>query len=116
MAITRHGIGKLLSQAAEHGDTIYLQGMTADDKTADIQEQTRQVLAKIDRALANVGSDKSHILSALIFVSDIGLRPQMNEVYVAWIDPKNPPTRACVGVQLEGNTLVEIIVTAAKRK
>lgn len=116
MAITRHGIGTLMSRVVEHGDTVYVQGMTADDKTADIKEQTRQVLAKIDRALAEAGTDKSHLLSAMLYVSDIGLRPQMNEVYVTWIDPKNPPTRACVGVQLEGNTLVEIIVTAAKPK
>jgi enamine deaminase RidA (YjgF/YER057c/UK114 family) len=116
MAITRHGIGSLMSQVVEHGDTVYVQGMTADDKAADIQGQTRQVLAKIDRALALAGTDKSQILSVLIFISDIGLRPKMNEVYLAWIDPQNPPTRACVGVQFEGATLVEIIVTAAKRK
>jgi enamine deaminase RidA (YjgF/YER057c/UK114 family) len=116
MVITRHGIGQLISQVVEHGDTVYVQGMTADDKTANIQEQTRQVLAKIDRALAAAGTDKSHLLSAHIFVSDIALRPQLNEVWTAWIDPGNPPIRACVGVQLEGSTRVEIVVVAAKRK
>ena len=115
MVITRHGIGQLISQVVEHGDTVYVQGMTADDKTSNIQEQTRQVLAKIDRALAAAGTDKSHLLSAHIFVSDIALRPQLNEVWAAWIDPRNPPIRACVGVQLEGSTKVEIVVVAAKR-
>ena len=50
----------------------------------------------------------------MIFVSDIGLKPEMNEVWNAWIDADNPPTRACVGVQLDGTTNVEIIVTAKK--
>lgn len=115
MTITRHGVGSILSQIVVHGDTIFLQGFTADDKNADIKTQTQQVLAKIDAALAAAGTDKSHLLSAQIFVSDIGLRPQMNEVWTAWIDPQNPPTRVCVGVQLEGNIKVEIIVVAAKK-
>ncbi len=115
MSITRHGIGPIMSQIVEDGDTVYLQGFTADDKSADIKTQTQQVLAKIDKALAAAGSDKSRLLSAQIFISDIGLRPQMNEVWTAWIDPKNPPTRACVGVQLEGSTKVEIIVVARKK-
>jgi enamine deaminase RidA (YjgF/YER057c/UK114 family) len=104
-----------MSQIVEDGTTLYLQGFTADDKRGDIQAQTREVLAKIDKALAAAGSDKSHLLSAQIFVSDIALRPQMNEVWTAWIDPKNPPTRACVGVQLEGTTKVEIVVVARKK-
>ena len=115
MSITRHGIGSIMSQVVEDGNTVYLQGFTADDKSADIKTQTSQVLAKIDKALATAGSDKACLLSAQIFVSDIALRPQLNEVWAAWIDPKNPPTRACVGVQLEGNTQVEIIVVARKK-
>ena len=115
MAITRRGVGPILTQIAEHGDTVYLQGFTADDKNADIKVQTQQVLAKIDAALATAGTEKSHLLSAQIFVSDIGLRPQMNEVWSAWIDPGNSPTRACVGVQFEGSTKIEIIIVAAKK-
>ena len=115
MAIARHGAGPILSQVVEQDDTVYLQGFTAGDKNADIKTQTQQVLAKIDTALAAANTDKSHLLSAQIFVSEIRLRPQMNEVWTAWIDPKNPPTRVCVGVQLEGNTKVEIVVVAAKK-
>ena len=115
MAIVRRGVGPIMSQVVEYGDTVYLQGFTADDKNADIKTQTQQVLAKIDSALAAAGTNKSHLLSAQILISHIALRPQMNEVWSAWIDPRNPPTRACVGVQLEGNTKVEIIVVAAKK-
>ena len=62
MSITRHGIGPIMSQIVEDGDTVYLQGFTADDKSADIKTQTQQVLAKIDKALAAAGSDKSRLL------------------------------------------------------
>ena len=64
MAITRHGVGQIMSQIVEHGDTVYLQGFTADDKNADIKGQTQQVLARIDAALAAAGTDKSRVLSA----------------------------------------------------
>jgi len=116
MTIRRHGSGQLLSRVVEHGDTVYVQGLAADDKSLDIQGQTRQVLAKIDQALALAGTDKSHLLSAQIFVADIALRPALNEVWAAWIDPEQPPIRVCVGVQLAGDTKVEIVVVAAKKR
>ena len=110
--IKRHEIGPTMSQAVEFHHWIFLAGMTADDTSVGIKEQTEQVLAKIDRTLAAANSDKSKLLSAMIFVSDIALRPEMNEVWNAWIDQSNPPTRACVGVQLAGSTMVEIVVIA----
>ena len=111
-AIIRHEIGPTMSKAVEFHHWIFLAGLTADDTSAGIKEQTEQVLAKIDGTLAVANSDKSKLLSAMIFLSDISLRPQMNEVWNAWIDPENPPSRACVGVQLGDNTLVEIVATA----
>jgi enamine deaminase RidA (YjgF/YER057c/UK114 family) len=114
MGIRRHEVGPIMSKAVEDGGTVYLAGLTADDTSGSITEQTKQVLAKIDKYLADAGTDKSKLLTAMILVSDIGLKPAMNEVWNAWIDPENPPTRACVGVQLEGATNVEIIVTAKK--
>lgn len=114
MTIKRHQPSPLMSRVVERDGVVYVQGLTADNKQGSIVEQTRDVLAKIDQSLAMAGTSKSKLLTALIFLKDIGLRPEMNKVYEAWLDPQNKPTRACVGVQLEGNTLVEIIVTAAK--
>ncbi|HJO97345.1 MAG TPA: RidA family protein [Rhodospirillales bacterium] len=114
MSIKRHQVGPVMSGIVEDGDTVYLQGLTADDKSGSVGVQTAEVLAKIDKNLAIAGTDKSKLLSAMIYVSDIDLRPELNEVWNAWIDPANPPTRACVGVQLEGTTNVEIIVVARK--
>ena len=108
------GYGPIMSQAIAGDGLVHISGMTAEDRTASIEVQTAQVLAKIDGYLAAAGSDKSKLLSALILIADIGLRPRMNKVWQAWIDPRNPPTRACVGVQLDGTTNVEIIVTARK--
>jgi enamine deaminase RidA (YjgF/YER057c/UK114 family) len=114
MSIERTDVGPILSRMVETEDTVYLAGLVADDATQDIEGQTRQVLAKIDGYLAQAGTDKSKLLTALIFVSKLSLRPRMNEVWTRWIDLKNPPARACVGAELSGNVQVEIMVTARK--
>ncbi len=114
MSIKRSVVGPIMSRIVETDNTVYLAGLTADDKTGTIEAQTSEVLAKIDALLAEAGTDKSKLLSAMIFVSELGLRPRMNEVWSKWIDPDNPPTRACVGVELDGGTNVEIVVTALK--
>ncbi len=72
MSIRRIGVGPRMSQAVVHGETIYLAGQVAD-KTEDagVGEQTQEILASIDRLLAEAGSDKTHILSATIYLADI---------------------------------------------
>ncbi len=115
MAITRHEQSAILSQAVEHGDTVYLAGVVAKNIDQDVKGQTRDVLADIDRLLAKCGSDKSRILSATIWVTDIRNRAPMNEVWTAWVDPKNMPARACIEAKLaDPRALVEIMVIAAK--
>ena len=115
MAITRHDPGPLLSLAVEHGDTVYLAGVVAKNLKNDVKGQTEEVLAEIDRLLAKAGSNKSKILQATIWVSDIRHRAAMNEVWTKWVDPKNLPGRACIEAKLaDPNALVEIMVTAAK--
>jgi enamine deaminase RidA (YjgF/YER057c/UK114 family) len=115
MSIVRHEPGPILSQAAEHGDTVYLAGVVAKDLKKDVKGQTEEVLADIDRLLAKCGSSKSKVLSATIWVTDIRNRAPMNEVWTRWVDPKNLPVRACVEAKLaDPNALVEIMVIAAK--
>ena len=115
MSITRHEQSTILSQAVEHGATVYLAGVVAKDLDRDIKGQTQEVLASIDRLLAKCGSDKSRIMSATIWVTDIRDRAPMNEVWTAWVDPKNVPARACVEAKLaDPRALVEIMVVAAK--
>lgn len=115
MSIQRHDPTAILSQAVQHGDTVYLAGVVAKNVEADIKGQTREVLDEIDRLLAKCGSHKSKVLSAQIWVTDIRNRAPMNEVWTAWVDKANLPARACVEAKLaDPACLVEIMVTAAK--
>ena len=115
MSITRHESGPILSLAVENGATVYLAGIVPKNLKNDIKGQTAEVLAEIDRLLAKAGSSKSKLLAANIWVTDIRNRAPMNEVWTAWVDPKNLPVRACVEAKLaDPACLVEIMVTAAK--
>ena len=115
MSIARHDPSSILSQAVEHGNTVYLAGIVAKDLAQDVKGQTREVLAEIDRLLAKCGSHKSKVLQAQIWVTDIRNRAAMNEVWSAWTDAKNLPARACVEAKLaDPRALVEIMVAAAK--
>lgn len=113
MSISRTGPGAWNSHAVVHGDVAYLSGVVADDKTAGITEQTAQVLEKIDARLAAVGSDKTKILSSVVYLADMDEKDGMNKAWMAWMDPDHPPARAAVGVDLTPGTKVEIMVTAA---
>jgi enamine deaminase RidA (YjgF/YER057c/UK114 family) len=113
--IVRHHTSPRMSQAVEHGGVVYLAGQVADDKNADVAEQTRQVLAKIDRLLAECGSSKSKLLWAQLWVTDMRNFAAMNEVWDAWVDPANTPARAGLCSDLAApEYLVEIMVMAAK--
>jgi enamine deaminase RidA (YjgF/YER057c/UK114 family) len=114
-AIVRHESKAILSSAVEYGNTVYLAGLTADDQSKDAKGQAAQILATIDRLLGVCGSNKSKILTATIWVSDIRNRALMNEAWTAWADPKNLPARACVEAKMaDPKCLVEIMVVAAK--
>lgn len=113
MAIDRIQPGEWNSRAVVHDKTVYLSGIVADDKTLPMKEQTDQVLAKIDAILARAGTDKSKILTATVYLADIEQKDEMNEAWMDWVDARNLPARAAVGVRLTPGTLVEIMVTAA---
>jgi enamine deaminase RidA (YjgF/YER057c/UK114 family) len=115
MTIIRHQSNKILSGAVEANGMVYLSGLTADKLPASVKEQTAEVLAKIDALLAAAGSNKSKIVSCMIWVTDIRYRDELNQVWTEWADPANLPARACVSSQLANpNLFVEIQVTATK--
>jgi enamine deaminase RidA (YjgF/YER057c/UK114 family) len=87
---------------------------TAPTKMPSLYEQTREALAAIDRTLAEAGSHKSRILRATVYIADMAQKPEMNRAWDEWVDPANPPQRACIGVALEGKDLVEVLITAAQ--
>ena len=118
MAIKRidvtEGPGTRMSKCVVNGNVAYLAGLVADDANGDIKAQTQQVLASIDHYLKQAGTDKSKLLQAHVWITDMAHYAAMNEVWNAWVDPKNPPARACIQAPLaRKGLLVEIMVTAA---
>ena len=85
-----------------------------DDKSGGMYQQAKEALATIDGNLVKLGSDKSKILTAVVYITDIKQKPELNRAWDEWADRANPPMRACLGVTLEGKDLVEIIVTATR--
>ncbi len=115
MTVQRIDPGPRMSQAVVNGNTVYLAGLVADDTSQDVKGQTKQILAKIDKLLAKAGTDKSKLLSANIWLTDISTWSQMNEVWDGWVSPGNTPARATVEAKLAGPAYkVEIMVQAAK--
>jgi len=100
VTIQRHHVGKRLANMVVHAGTIYLAGQVADDLSADITTQAKQVLAQIDRLLAEVGSDKTKLLSATIYLPDMSDFAAMNAVWEAWVPVGQTPARATVQAKL----------------
>lgn len=112
MSITRLDTGPRMSQAVVHGGTVYLAGQVGAG--ASVAEQTKAVLAQIDALLKRAGTDKSKLLSATIWLTDISTFAEMNGVWEAWVSPGNTPARATVEAKLAApQYLVEIGVVAA---
>lgn len=107
------GTGRM-SRVVEHNNTIYLCGQTHGQKDADVKEQTRVCLEKVEKLLKAYGSDKRHILSTTIYLSDIALFQEMNSVWDAWVEDGFEPARACVEAKMaREDILVELSVIAA---
>jgi len=113
MSIERHDKGPRMSQAVVHGGTIYLAGQVGEG--ASVTEETQDILRSIDSLLERCGSNKSRILSATIWLTDMGTFAEMNAVWDAWVDQDNPPARACVESPrlAAAKYHVEIMVTAS---
>jgi len=115
MGIQRLEPGLRMSEAVMHGGKIYLSGMVPDDAAGkSVADQTRDVLAQIDVLLAHAGTDKTRILKANIWLTDIATIHEMNRVWDAWVVPGQTPARATVEAKLaDPNWAVEIMVEAA---
>ena len=116
MSIQRFHVGPRLSEMAVHNGTIYLAGQVAEDASQDISGQTRQILAAIDKLLAEVGSDKTQILSTTIYIADMADFAGMNTAWDAWVVPGATPPRATVEASLaKPGYKVEIQLIAAAK-
>ena len=116
MSIQRIEPGARMSKAVVHGDTVYLAGIVADAaKGKSVTEQTQDILGQIDGLLAKAGSDKSKLLTATIYITDMATFGEMNAVWDKWVSAGNTPARATVQAGLAAaDYKVEIMVVAAK--
>lgn len=107
--------GPRMSRCIVRGDTVYVCGITRPDSTNNIKGQTKAVLEAIEKYLAMAGTDKSKLLTAQFWIKDMKDFNDMNSIWNDWVDPENPPVRACVRAEMtRPETLIEIMVTAAK--
>jgi len=114
MTIQRFQVGSRLSGAVAHNGVVYVAGQVPDDGSADITEQTRQVLKKIDQLLKEAGTDKSKLLWAQIFLPDMKDFAAMNAVWEKWVVAGQTPARATIEAKLANPTYkVEIMANAA---
>ena len=103
------------NQSSAYRDLVWTV-VTASDESLDLAGQTRQALEQLENNLLALGSDKTRMLSAQVFMADIADKPVLDGVWNDWIgeDPAHWPQRACVGVDLGGNWLIEVVVTACR--
>ena len=114
MDIQRFHVGKRLSDMVVHNKVVYLAGQVADDTSKDVTGQTEEVLAAIDALLHEVGSDKSRLVSAQIFLPDMKDFAAMNAVWEKWVTPGHTPARATIEAKLANPAYkVEIMAIAA---
>ena len=116
MKIERHETGPRMSKAVIHGDTVYLSGIVADNpKSKSMAEQTSNILSQIDGFLAMAGTNKTKLLSANIWITDMAHFAEMNSVWDAWVSPGNTPARGTVEAKLASpDYKVEIMIVAAR--
>ena len=116
MSIERFETGPRMSQVVVHGNTVYLAGVVANNAAGQsVTRQTQDILSIIDGHLAKAGTDKSKLLSANIYITDMKNFAEMNAVWDAWVSPGNTPARATVQAGLAAPQYhVEIMVVAAK--
>ncbi|MBO9401969.1 MULTISPECIES: RidA family protein [unclassified Shimia] len=110
--IERIHTGTRMSKIVIHNQVAYLCGQVGAGDT--VAEQTRDCLARVDALLEEAGSDREHILQAIVWLSDMSDFAEMNEVWDAWVPEGHAPARACGEAKLARDVLkVEVIVTAA---
>jgi enamine deaminase RidA (YjgF/YER057c/UK114 family) len=116
MKIERIETGARMSKVIIHGDTVYLAGFTAAKTLAgNVAEHTAEILSIIDGYLAKAGTDKTKLLRATIWLSDIRTVDDMNKVWDLWVPAGCAPARACIEALLQGpEKKIEIQVTAAR--
>ena len=113
--IQRHIQTRINHRVVEAGGILHFGGLVADDFTLDMKGQTAQICAKIDKLLAEVGSSKEKLVTAMLYITDFDQKEGMNEAWLEWLPAEHLPTRATIGVaELGKGVLIEVVVTAVR--
>ncbi len=101
------------SRATVHNGIVHAVATdTTDSET--MTEQTQKTLATLEQNLKDAGSGISGLIQATVYITDMSLKAEMDAVWNEWVgEEENWPQRACVGTDLAGAALVEVVVTAA---
>lgn len=112
--ISRHLEEERLTGVVVHNGVAYLAGQVADDARLDTEGQTADILRQVDALLAELGTDKTRLLSVQIFLTDINEIGAMNRAWDAWLDTGHKPARATVEAKLaDPDWRVELTAIAA---
>lgn len=115
-SIEREYVGQRMSKIVKHNGTIYLCGQVGGAE-GSVADQTREALRRVEALLEEAGSDKNHILQAIVWLADMKDFDAMNEVWDQWVEPGQAPARACGEARLARPELkVELIITAAVKE
>jgi 2-iminobutanoate/2-iminopropanoate deaminase len=111
--INRHLPTPIMHRAVQAGSLLFFGGIVAHDTSADMRAQTQQILARLGEYLAAAGSDKTRVVSATVFVTDLSLKSELNKAWLEWFDASHLPARATLEVSDLGGYLVEVSAVAA---
>ena len=115
MEIRKYDVTKKLCKVAEAGDTLYLSGITAPEQYQTMEEQARYELDAIEALLAQHGSAKGKMVSAVVYLKEIRQVSAFNQIWESWFEGVEPPTRTCVEAKMASpHVQVEITVVAVK--
>jgi enamine deaminase RidA (YjgF/YER057c/UK114 family) len=111
------GVYKGRNKSSAYKDLVWTVA-TSSDTSLGIEGQTKLTLETIEKNLLELGTDKTRIVSAQVFITDMSNKQQMDVIWQTWLgdNPEHWPQRACLGVALEGNTLIEVTVTAVLKE
>ncbi len=113
--LKRHVQTRINHRVVEAGGILHFGGLIADDLSLDMKGQTEQICAKIDALLAEVGSSKEKLVTAMLYITDFDQKEGMNEAWLNWLPAEHLPTRATIGVaELGKNVLIEVVVSAVR--
>lgn len=113
----QHSNGRM-SQIVQYplgGTMVVLSGQVSDNPSGSLEEQTQDILDKIDRLLAEAGTNKSNVVQVYVWLASAGDFDAMNVVYDAWVSQGNEPARVCTEGRLaDPNLRLEIQALAVK--